>query len=285
MLVLIGTVIVFGSIVLGFTMAGGELMALVQVAEFVVIGGAGLGALMVATPVPVLKQMTGRLMGLLKGSPYNQATYNELLKMLYDLFMLARREGMVALEHHAEHPYKSDFFRKYPRFAANHHAVEFLSDTLKVIISGSVQPMDLAEMMEIDLDTHHSASSKVPAALAKIGDAMPGFGIVAAVLGVVVTMGAIGGEPELIGRKVAAALVGTFLGVLLAYGFFLPLAAAVEDQVNAEHRYLLCIQGALLAFARGDAPITAVEFARRHVEPNVRCSFAEMEQALKKAGA
>ena len=283
MFVLIGAVIVFGSIIAGFTMAGGKVAALIQISEFVVIGGAALGSMVIGTPLPVIKQLVSRLMGLLKGNPYTQATYNELLKMLYDLFMLARREGMVALEHHAEHPHKSDFFRNYPKFAANHHAVEFLADTLKVIVSGSVQPMDLAEMMEIDLETHHTAAAKVPGVLAKTGDAMPGFGIVAAVLGVVITMGSIGGKPEEIGHHVAAALVGTFLGVLLAYGVFQPLAAAVEDQVNSEHQYLLCIKGALLAFARGDAPITAVEFARRHVEPTARCSFAEMEQALKKA--
>jgi chemotaxis protein MotA len=283
MFVIIGIAVVLGSIVVGFTMAGGQISVLMQISEFIVIGGAGLGSLLVGNPPSIIGQLFKAVLGLLKGNPYKKPAYNELLKMLYDLFMLARREGLVALEHHAEKPHESDFFKKYPFFAANHHAVEFLSDTLKVIITGTVQPFDLAEMMEVDLETHHQAANKIPATLAKTGDAMPGFGIVAAVLGVVITMGAIGGKPEEIGHHVAAALVGTFLGILLAYGIFAPLAQAVENQLEGETQYMNCIRSALLSFARGDAPLTAVEFARRNIEPECRCTFSELEQNVKTA--
>lgn len=281
MFVIIGLAVVFGSIVVGFTMAGGQIAVLIQISEFIVIGGAGLGSILVANPPSVVGQLFKAILGLLKPNPYTKAAYSELLKMLYDLFMLARREGLVALEHHAEKPEESDFFKNYPIFAANHHAMEFLADTLKVIITGTVQPMDLSDMMEADLEVHHAAGSKIPSIFAKTGDAMPGFGIVAAVLGVVITMGSIGGKPEEIGHHVAAALVGTFLGVLLAYGVFQPIAAALENRLAAEGQYMNCIRHALLAFARGDAPLTAVEFARRNVDPAVRCTFSEMEATVK----
>ncbi len=258
-------------------------MALIQISEFIVIGGASIGALLIGNPPSIIGQLIKGVLSLMKGNPFTEKAYSELLKMLYDLFMLARREGLVALEHHAEKPVESDFFKRYPIFHANHHAMEFLADTLKVIITGTVQPHDLAEMMEVDLDTHHASASKIPGVLAKTGDAMPGFGIVAAVLGVVITMGSIGGKPEEIGHHVAAALVGTFLGILLAYGFFNPMAAGMESQLAAENQYMGCIKSALLSFARGDAPLTAVEFARRNVDPGVRCSFTDLEKAVKGA--
>jgi len=281
MFLIIGIVVVFGSIIAGFTMAGGQISVLIQISEFIVIGGASLGALLIGNPPSIIGQLIKGVMGLMKGNPYTEKSYSELLKMLYDLFMLARREGLVALEHHAEKPMESDFFKRYPIFHANHHAVEFLADTLKVIITGTVQPHDLAEMMDVDLETHHAAAAKIPGVLAKTGDAMPGFGIVAAVLGVVITMGSIGGKPEEIGHHVAAALVGTFLGILLAYGFFNPMSAGMEAALAAEGQYMNCIKSALLSFARGDAPLTAVEFARRNVDPSVRCSFSDLEKAVK----
>ncbi len=281
MFVIVGACLVLGSIIVGFLMAGGQIMVLMQISEFIVIGGAAIGSILIGNPPAILGQLVKCCLSLLKGNPYNKKAYNELLKMLYDLFMLARREGVVALEQHAEKPFESEFFTHYPIFSANQHAMEFLSDTLKVVITGTIQPFDLAEMMDVDLDTHHHAASKIPTVLAKTGDAMPGFGIVAAVLGVVITMGAIGGKPEEIGHHVAGALVGTFLGVLMAYGVFQPLAQAAETQLAAESRYMGCIRSALLSFARGDAPLTAVEFARRNIEPEDRCSFSELEQAAK----
>jgi chemotaxis protein MotA len=159
----------------------------------------------------------------------------------------------------------------------NHHALMFLSDTMKVILTGAVEAHDLAEVLEADLETHHEAAMVIPGAITTTGDAMPGFGIVAAVLGVVITMGSIGGEASVIGHKVAAALVGTFLGILLAYGVFAPLAKAVEGQIHAEHQYLLCMKAGILSFARGDSPLTCAEFARRTIDPALRPSFVELE--------
>lgn len=283
MFLIIGIVVVFGSIIAGFTMAGGQISVLIQISEFIVIGGASLGALLIGNPPSIIGGLIKAILGLMKGNPYNKGVFTELLKMQYELFMVARREGLVALEHHAEKPHESDIFKRYPFFAANHHAVEFMADTLKVIITGTVQPFDLAEMMDVDLETHHAEASKVPSTLTTTGDAMPGFGIVAAVLGVVITMGSIGGKPEEIGHHVAAALVGTFVGILLAYGFFAPMAAGVQAQVASEAQYLNCIKAGLLSFARGDAPLTAVEFSRRNIEPSFRCSFSDLEKALKGA--
>lgn len=284
MFVIIGLVVVLGSMITGFTLAGGNVAVLIQISEFITIGGIAAGALIIGNGPSFLGKLIKAIMGLLKGNPYTKQSYTDLLKMLYDLFMVARREGMVALEQHAEHPEQSEIFKRFPTFLANHHAVAFLTDTLKVVIAGSVQPTDLAEMMDVDLEQSHAEAMKVPTVLQSTGDAMPGYGIVACVLGVVVTMGSIGGKPEVIGHHVACALVGTFLGILLAYGVFAPLSQAVGAVVAAEAQYMNCIRSALVAFARGDAPMTAVEFARRNVEPEYRCSFAEMEAALK-AGA
>jgi chemotaxis protein MotA len=281
MFFIVGAVVVMGSIIAGFTMAGGQIGVLIQISEFIVIGGAGLGAILIGNPPSIIGDLIKAILGLLKPNPYSKVAYTELMKMLYDLFMLARREGMVALEHHAERPNESEIFKKYPTFAANHHAVEFLTDTLKVVITGTVQPMDLAEMMDVDLETHHKASEKIPHVIQTTGDAMPGFGIVAAVLGVVITMGSIGGSPEEIGHHVAAALVGTFIGILLSYGFFGPMAAAMMGQLESEAQYMGCIRAALLAFSRGDAPLTAIEFARRNIAPSARLTFGELEAALK----
>jgi chemotaxis protein MotA len=284
MFVIIGLAIVLGSILAGFVMEGGKVAALIQITEFIIIGGAGLGSVLIANPLPSVLNTFKCILGLLKPNPFTKNSYMELLRMLFDLFMMARREGLVSLDQHVERPAESSFFKNYPGFFNNHHALYFLADTMKVIITGSVQNYDLSDMMDIDLETSHEELSKPAKIVATLGDSMPGFGIVAAVLGVVITMGAIGGPPEGIGHKVAAALVGTFLGILLAYGLFSPLAAALTDQVKSEGQYMNCIKCALLSFARGDAPLTAVEFARRNIEPTCRPSFTEMEQTVKNPG-
>jgi len=281
MLLIVGLIVVFGSIVVGYTMHGGRIAALVQISEFIIIGGAGLGSVLVANPPSVVAKTFREIFGLVRGNPYTKARYMELLQMLYDMFMMARREGVVALDQHVERPEESSFFRRYPFFHSNHHALSFLADTMKVMISGSVATYDLMELMDVDLETMREEAMRPSHIMAKVADAMPGFGIVAAVLGVVITMGAIGGPPEEVGHKVAAALVGTFLGILLSYGIFGPIAAAMEAQVNSEGQYLSCIKYALLSFGRGDAPLTGVEFARRNIEPSVRPSFTEMEETLK----
>jgi len=284
MFVLIGLAIIACSILGGFMMEGGKPAALIQITEFIIIGGSGIGSMLIANPLPAVIGTLKSVIGLLKGNPFNKERNMELLKMLYDIFMMARREGLVALDQHVENPEQSSFFQNYPGFTANHHAMAFLSDTMKIIISGAVTNYDLAEMMEIDLEASHDELNHSSHICASLGDSMPAFGIVAAVLGVVITMGAIGGEASEIGHKVGAALVGTFLGILLAYGVFAPLAKALETQAKAEEQYLGSIKNALLSFSRGDAPLTAVEFARRNIDPGVRPSFMEMESTCKNTG-
>jgi chemotaxis protein MotA len=285
MFVIIGLLVVFGSILGGYTMHHGHIAVLIQVSEFIIIGGAGLGAMVVGNPPALIKRIFGDLLGLLKPNPYNEKAYGELLQLLYDLFQKARKEGLIGLEAHIEEPEKSDLFSKYPTVAKNHHAVAFLTDTLKVLLTGAVEDHHLAEILDLDLERQHEEAMAVPAALSKVGDAMPGFGIVAAVLGVVITMGSIGGAASEIGEKVAAALVGTFLGILLSYGVIGPLASAIESRIKSEESYMMSIRTALLAFARGDSPMTAVEFARRNIEPADRPSFAELEGLTRRRAA
>jgi chemotaxis protein MotA len=230
-------------------------------------------------------QIVKGMLGVLKGSPYTKAGYLETLKMLSDLFMVARKNGMVKLEEDVENPEKSQVFSKYPRFLANHHAVAFVCDTLRMSISGGVPAFDLDQMMELDMDVHHHELSVPVGALSTVADALPGLGIVAAVLGVVITMGALGGPPEEIGHKVAAALVGTFLGILMCYGFLGPLAAFMTKMNDAEADYYRCLRQGVIAFVKGSAPALAVEFARRSIPGEVRPSFKEMEAACKGGGA
>ena len=284
MFVLIGLAVVALSIMGGYLMEGGKPLALLNIPEFIILCGSALGSVLIANPMSAVMATVKGTLGLLKGNPYNKKRYMELLKMLYDMFMMARREGLVALDQHVEKPEESKFFANYPGFHGNHHAMAFMADTMKIIISGAVTNYDLSDMMEIDMEASHDEIFHSSHILSKVGDAMPGFGIVAAVLGVVITMGAIGGPPEVIGHKVGAALVGTFLGILLAYGVFSPMASALEAQAKSEEQYLAAIKCALLSFSRGDAPLTAVEFARRNVEPGARPSFMEMEQTVKNTG-
>jgi len=283
--IIVGFVVVFGSIIYGYTSHHGHLAVLWQPSELIIIGGAGLGAYLIGNPMSVVAGSFKSCLALLKPNPYGEKAYAELLQVLYDIFQKARKDGLIGLEAHIEEPEKSDIIGKYPLFSKNHHAVSFLCDTLKVLLTGTVEDHHLAEILDIDLEKQHHEHMKIPNALTKVGDAMPGFGIVAAVLGVVITMGAIGGSAQEIGEKVAAALVGTFLGILLAYGVFAPLASAIESRIHAEHDYMLCIRTALLSFARGDAPMTAVEFARRNIEPVDRPSFGELESLTRRKAA
>lgn len=277
MLLIVGIVIVFGSVLGGFIMHHGNLLVLFQPNEYLIIGGAGLGSLIVGNSPGTLKRAFSQVKDLLKPSPYGAEAYSDLLHLLYKVFQKARKDGLMGLEAHVETPEASALFQEHPRFLGNHHAVAMLCDTLKVLLTGTVENHHLDDILTLDLERHHHEALAGPTAIAKVADAMPGFGIVAAVLGVVITMGAIGGSAVEIGEKVAAALVGTFLGILLSYGVLGPIAQAIEERLNAEHSYLLVIKTALLAFARGDAPMSAVEFARRNIDPDERPSFAEME--------
>jgi chemotaxis protein MotA len=224
------------------------------------------------------------LIQVLKGTPYTKGFYLESLKMMYDLFTQARKQGMSGLEADIEDPHKSPVLSKYPKFLANHHILDFMCDTLRMATTGGVVPFDLDQMMEMDMDVHHQEATQPVAALSTVADALPGLGIVAAVLGVVITMGALGGPPEEIGHKVAAALVGTFLGILMCYGFLGPLASNLTKMNDAESDFLRCLRQGIMGFIRGSAPILAVEFARRTVPSEFRPSFKELEAACRNKG-
>ncbi|HZU33418.1 MAG TPA: flagellar motor stator protein MotA, partial [Candidatus Angelobacter sp.] len=283
MFVIIGVVVVFGCIMAGYLMEHGNLKVLIQPAELVIIGGAAIGTVLVANPLHVLKKIVGGLMGALKGSPYTRKKYLSTLKMLFDLCNKARKEGLVALEADVENPAKSPILSKYPDFIKDHHACDFVCDTLRMALSGGVDPFDVDQMMEVDMEVHHHEASQPVAALSNMADSLPGLGIVAAVLGVVITMGALGGPPEEIGHKVAAALVGTFLGILLCYGLVGPIAANMAKVVDDEHAYQHVLRVAIIAFVKGTPPIMAVEVARRAVPSRVRPSFQELEKLCRGA--
>jgi len=285
MFTIIGIVVVLAATIVGYVMHHGNIAVLIQINELVILGGAALGSFLAANGMKNLTAAIQAVLGLLKPDIYTKETYLQTLKMMYQLFNVARKEGLLGLESHIERPEESEIIKKYPAFLNNHHARAFFCDTMKVVLTGAVGPHDLSEMMEIDIETAHHEANIPAEAIQTVGDSMPGFGIVAAVLGVIITMGKIGGEAALIGQSVAAALVGTFLGILMAYGVFLPIARAMQLRNASELQYLNCLRYALFSFARGESPITCVEFARRNIEPSVRPGFTEMEQAVKDKAA
>lgn len=284
MFTILGILVVIGAVVGGYLMEKGNLLVLLQPAELIIIGGAGLGTMLIANPLPVIVRVLKGVGGAFGGSPFTKASYLETLKMLNDLFQTARKGGMVKLESDVEEPEKSQVFTKYPAFLKNHHAVHFVCDTLRMAITGGVSHFEMDQMMELDMEVHHHEASTPVHALTTTADSLPGLGIVAAVLGVVITMGALGGPPEAIGHKVAAALVGTFLGILLCYGFIGPLASSMTKANDAESNYYHCLRVALIAFVRGAAPMLAIEFARRAIPSEIRPSFQEMEGACRGGG-
>jgi chemotaxis protein MotA len=279
----IGAIIVLGGVLGGFTMHGGQILALNQPSELLIIGGAALGSLIIATPMSVIKAMIGQIKGSLTGGRLAKQDYLDVLVMMYEIFNVARRDGLVGLENHIEHPKDSEILQRYPKFLKSEHAVAFFADTMRVIISGSVQPHDLEDLMDSDIEVLHEEEQQPGGALATVADSLPGLGIVAAVLGVVITMGSIDGPPEEIGHKVAAALVGTFLGILGCYGFVGPLAASLKHRTIETKQYLSCMKHALLSFHKGVAGVIAVEFARRSLYSDVRPGFLELEQACSEA--
>jgi len=284
MFAIIGIVIVLGAIAAGYTMEHGNFRVLMQPAELVIIFGAAIGTVVISNPLPTLIKIGKGLAGVFAGSKFTKALYLETLKMVYELFALSRKAGTAKLEEEVDNPSKGQVFNKYPKFLKNHHALDFLCDTLRMAVSGGVDPMEIDTMMEVDLEVHHRESAKPIAALSTMADALPGLGIVAAVLGVVLTMGALGGPKEEIGEKVAAALVGTFLGILLCYGIFGPLAIAMSKNSDAESEYLGFLRMASLGFIKDLSPIMAVELARRAIPQEVRPTFQEMEGACRGGG-
>jgi chemotaxis protein MotA len=282
MFFIIGIVLVLGCVAGGFVLSHGELAALWQPYELLVIGGAALGAFVIANPMKVIKATFGAIPKLLKGSKYKKELYMDTLALLYDLLVKARKQGMMALEGDVDKPESSEIFGKYPNLMADHHLIEFVTDYLRLLAAGSItSPYELDALMDVELETHHHDGHQPAAALTRVCDGLPGFGIVAAVLGIVITMGAIGGPPAELGHHVAAALVGTFLGILLAYGFVGPMATAVEHMAADEAQMFLAIKNTLVASAQGYAPQIAIEFGRKAIGGPDRPSFSELENRVK----
>ncbi len=285
MFAILGLIVVIVSVLGGFTVAGGKVMTLFHISEFMVVGGTALGTVLASTPPATLKALAADIPRVMKPAPFNKTLYLDSLKMLFELFQTAQRDGLVAIESHIENPQDSALFQKYPKILAQKHAVGFLCDSLRLVPLGSVPAHDLDMMMESDIEVHHEQEEMTVKVLQRVGDALPGIGIVAAVLGIVVTMGAINGPIERVGEHVAAALTGTFLGVLGAYGFAGPIANALENLKAAETRYYYFLRASVVPLAKGSSPLVAVEFARRSIFAEVRPSFPEMEeefQALKR---
>ena len=280
MLLIVGALVVIGSVAGGFLMEGGQPLVLNQPAEFIIIGGSAIGSMLIGTPPSVVKQVISQLTKLF-AAPAGKDVYSDLLSMLYQLFKVGQQSGVMALEPHFEAPANSAIISKFPKFLARHHAVDFLADSIKVIIIGGIAPHDLETLMDEDLEVQHHEELKPSATLAKIADALPGLGIVAAVLGVVITMGVIDGPPAEIGHKVGAALVGTFLGILMSYGFVQPLATSMEQRVAHDGHYQKCIKAGVLAMYKGFPPMVAIEFARRVLPDEIRPSFDETEKLCK----
>ncbi len=280
MLTIVGFIVVIAAVIGGYVMEGGKLLVLFQPAEFLIIGGAALGGLIVATPKSVLLDIIRQITGTL-GAGYGRKDFMDLMVMQYEIFNIARREGLVGLETHIEKPQESEVITKYPSFLKNHEAVSFMADTMRLIITGSVQPHELENLLDVDLETLHAEIDRAPGTLATTADSLPGLGIVAAVLGVVITMSAIGGPPEQIGEKVGAALVGTFLGVLLCYGFVGPLANSLRCRNQSDAAYMKCLKQCLLSFCKGLPPSIAVEYGRRSIPGEMRPTFLEVEEACK----
>jgi len=280
MFAIIGIVLVFGAVVAGFLMEKGQLAVLVQPAEVLIIVGAAIGTLLIANPLHTLKGILSGVMGTFKGSRFGKPRYISSLKMMYELLNKVRRSGMLSIEADIEKPEESEIFKAYPDFVKDHHVRNFVCDTLRMAVTGGVEPFDIDQMMDLDMEVQHKCAHEPIAALTTVADSLPGLGIVAAVLGVVITMGALGGPPEEIGHKVAAALVGTFLGILLCYGLVGPLGVNMGKSSEEEHAYLYVLRVLMVAFIKGNAPVQAVEIARRAIPTHVRPTFAEVEAAL-----
>jgi len=279
--VLLGLAIVLASCIVGFLLSGGQLMALFQPFELLIIAGAAIGAMVVANPLGVTIAAMKSLGGLIKPSAYNKTLYLELLALLYDLFNKMRREGMLAVEADIDDPASSPLFTKYPTVEKVHGSIEFVVDYLRVMMIGSIAGHELEALIDAELETHHAEAHLVPAALNKMAEGLPGFGIVAAVMGIVITMGSLGGPPEELGHHVAAALVGTFLGILLSYGIFAPLAGMLEHKVREESKFFECIKVSLIATLNGAAPQIAVEFGRKVLFHDARPTYAEVDERVR----
>jgi chemotaxis protein MotA len=279
MRLIIGIVIVFGCVFGGYLGVGGHMAVLWQPFEFLIILGAALGAFVIGNTGPVIKGTLGAFKSLFKGPKYNKAAYVELLGMQFTLFKLVQSKGILALEQHIENPHESTLFSRFPTFANNHHAVEFVCDYLRMVTLGSNNVHEMEALMDEELETHHQEQHRIVAAMQALADGTPALGIVAAVLGVIHTMGAISEPPEVLGHMIGGALVGTFFGVFVAYGFFSPFAQSLNNIYEAESKYFLSLKVGLLAHISGQVPVMAIEFARKALMSEDRPSFAEIDEA------
>ena len=279
MLIIVGCIIVVVCTFGGYMAMGGHLGVLWQPFEVVIICGAAAGTYVTANTTTVLKGTIGAITAAMKGSPYTKERYLDLLGLQYQIFKTAKSKGMLALETHIENPEESDLFGAFPSVMENHHAVTFLRDYLRLISLGTEDPHTLEDLMDEEIETHHHEHTQISNAVQSVADAMPALGIVAAVLGVIKTMGAITEPPEVLGKLIGGALVGTFLGVWIAYGFIAPIASSMKAMGESEQRYYMCIKAGLLAYLHGYAPAVAVEFARKALFSNVRPDFYEVEES------
>jgi chemotaxis protein MotA len=279
MRLIIGIVTVFACVFGGYAAMGGHLIVLWQPFEFVIVLGAALGAYVIGNSGVVLKQTASVFRSLFKGPKYNKAAYIELLGMQFSLYKLVQAKGILALEQHIENPSESTLFARFPTFANNHHAVEFVCDYLRMVTLGSNNVHEMEALMDEELETHHQERERLVNALQSLADATPALGIVAAVLGVIKTMGAISEPPEVLGHLIGGALVGTFFGVFVAYGFFGPFAQSLRNTYEAESKYFLSLKVGLLAHISGQVPVMAIEFARKALMSEDRPSFAEIDEA------
>ncbi len=281
MKLIIGLITVIGTIFGGYILSHGILAALYQPFELLIIGGGALGAFIIANPGTVIKQVFKGVPGLVKSSNYNKQIYMDLLTMMFKLFSKARKEGLMALETDIDEPHESEIFNQYPKIISNHHAIDFVCDYLRLMVGGNMNAMELENLMDVELETHHHEIGAPASAVQIVADGLPAFGIVAAVMGVVITMGYISEPPEVLGNHIAAALVGTFLGILLAYGFAAPLSAALQTKADDEGKFFECMKICILSTLNGYTPQIAIEFGRKTIYSHIRPSFTELEDHIK----
>ncbi len=283
MLVIIGYIVVLGAVFGGFALGGGHLGSLFQPIELLIIGGAAVGAFLVGNSGKAIKATLKALPSVLKGSKYTKAVYMQLMALLYEILAKVRKEGLMSIEADVDNPKQSPLFAKYPKILGDHHAVEFMTDYLRLMVGGNLNAMEIESLMDSEIETHHQEGEMPAHIISRVGDGLPAFGIVAAVMGVVHTMGSVGIPPAELGKLIAAALVGTFLGILLAYGFVSPLAGRVEQSLHESTKLLECIKVTLLASLNGYSPALAVEFGRKVLYSTERPSFIELEQHVKQS--
>jgi chemotaxis protein MotA len=281
MSVIVGYVVILGAVLGGFALAGGHIHSLFQPVELIMIFGSAFGAFVVANSGKVIKGTLKALPTVLQGSKYSKALYLELLSLLFDILAKVRKEGLMSIESDVDNPEQSPLFSRYPRILADHHAMEFLTDYLRLMVGGNLNAFEIENLMDVEIETHHHEGEIPVNAVAKMADGLPAFGIVAAVMGVVHTMESVGLPPPELGRLIAAALVGTFLGILLSYGFVGPLSNLLEQKLNEGTKMLQCIKVTLLASLNGYAPQVAVEFGRKVLYSTERPSFSELEGEVK----